>query len=260
VSFPAVFFDRDGTLMEEVNYCADPGLVRLFPGTGDALRRLRARGFLIVIVTNQSGIGRGLLTEAQYHAVQAELIRQLGTAEPAGGPLIAASYFCPDAPPSPSPRRKPEPGMVFEAARDLDIDLTRSWFIGDKSADIECGRRAGCRTILVQTGYGGKEGGEAPAPAPDFIVKDAVAAAEIVARRSGTTGNAYSARRLLFSLVSGGMFSFFSALLGLVKSPSGCLFFFLWFSLLHFVFTPWINGAFHASFVRIGLWRTGSQD
>ena len=78
---PAVFLDRDGTLMEEVHYCADPALVRVFPGTASALRRLAERGYLCVIITNQSGIGRGLLTEAQYHAVQAELLRQLETQE-----------------------------------------------------------------------------------------------------------------------------------------------------------------------------------
>jgi len=174
---PAVFLDRDGTLMEEVHYCADPGLVRLFPGTTEALRRLSARGFLLVIITNQSGIGRGLITPAQYQAVHAELLRQLDTgAENGAPPLIAATYFCPDAPPAPSPRRKPEPGMVLEAARDLGIDLARSWFVGDKAADVGCGQRSGTRTILVQTGYGAKETGVQP----DFLAKDVVAAAGII--------------------------------------------------------------------------------
>ena len=200
---PAVFLDRDGTLMEEVHYCADPALVRLFPGTAEALRRLTERGFLCVIITNQSGIGRGMITEAQYHAVQAELLRQLGTQEEenqklrnsgeekkhATAPslnsqpstlnsLIAATYFCPDAPPTPSPRRKPEPGMALEAARDLGIDLARSWFVGDKAADVECGARAGTRTILVQTGYGSSEA--AKQISPDFVAKEIVAAVEII--------------------------------------------------------------------------------
>ena len=190
MSRPAVFVDRDGTLIEEVHYCADPALVRVFPGTGVALQRLRARGFLIVIVSNQSGIGRGLLTEAQFHAVQAETIRQLeamahgdaaaALSPAASAPLIAATYFCPDAPGTLSTRRKPEPGMVLEAALDLDLDLSRSWFVGDKAADIECGRRAGTRTILVQTGYGGKEEPDSAANAPDFVAADAVAAVEII--------------------------------------------------------------------------------
>jgi D-glycero-D-manno-heptose 1,7-bisphosphate phosphatase len=171
---PAVFLDRDGTLMEEVHYCADPALVRVFPGTSGALRALRERGFLTVIITNQSGIGRGLLSEAQYHAVQEELMRQIDPS------LVSASYFCPDAPPTPSLRRKPEPGMVLEAARELEIDLARSWFIGDKAADIQCGQRAGTRTILVLTGYGSAEAASKSVPAPDFVAKDIVAAAAFI--------------------------------------------------------------------------------
>ena len=182
---PAVFLDRDGTLMEEVHYCADPAKVRLFPGTAAALRRLTKRGYVCVIITNQSGIGRGMFTEAQYQAVQAEVLRQLDAQLPSlnsqpstlnfPAPLIAASYHCPDL--LPSPRRKPEPGMVLEAARDLDLDLARSWFVGDKPADIECGARAGTRTIRVQTGYGAKEKGAVP---PNFIAKDIVAAVGVI--------------------------------------------------------------------------------
>lgn len=148
---PAVFFDRDGTLMEEVGYCADPRDVRIYPGVPLALRDLKSAGFLIFIVTNQSGIGRGYFTEAQYHAVQAQLLSEIGPG------LVDACYFCPDVPGAPSACRKPEPGMVFQAARDFPIDLPRSYFIGDKSADIECGHRAGTRTILVMTGYGAEQ-------------------------------------------------------------------------------------------------------
>lgn len=145
---PAVFFDRDGTLMEEAHYCADPAQVRVYPGVPEALRKLKAAGFHTFIVTNQSGIGRGLFREEQYHATQSELLRQLGEG------AIDASYFCPDAPDAASTRRKPEPAMVFEAAAEYGLDLAQSWFIGDKASDIECGRRAGTRTILVLTGYG----------------------------------------------------------------------------------------------------------
>lgn len=175
--YPAVFLDRDGTLMEEVHYCANPALVRLFPGTAEALGCLVRCGYRCVIVTNQSGIGRGLFAEADYHAVQAELLRQLGAQTPGLPPLISASYHCPDV--LPSPRRKPEPGMVLEAARDLDLDLARSWFVGDKAADIECGSRAGTRTVLVQTGYGGCED-QRLGVSPNFIAKDIVAAASII--------------------------------------------------------------------------------
>jgi D-glycero-D-manno-heptose 1,7-bisphosphate phosphatase len=144
---PAVFFDRDGTLMEEVGYCGDPALVRVFDGAADAVRQLRAAGFRIVVVTNQSGIGRGYFTEADFHAVQAEFLRQLG--EPVDG-----VYFCADAPDDSPSRRKPAPDMLLEAARDLHLDLTRSFMIGDREGDIQAGTRAGCRSILVLTGYG----------------------------------------------------------------------------------------------------------
>ena len=169
----AVFFDRDGTLMEEVHYCGDPARVRVLPGVPEALRKLKEAGLRTFVITNQSGIGRGLITEAQYHAVQEELLRQIGAG------AIDATYFCADSPDAPSPRRKPEPGMVWEAAADYDIDLARSYFIGDKSADIECGRRAGTRTILVLTGYGAQRDSR-----PDFTARDMTEAVEIVLRTS----------------------------------------------------------------------------
>lgn len=167
----AVFLDRDGTLMEEVEYCDDPAKVRVYPGVPEALRRVREAGWHTFIVTNQSGIGRGLMTEAQYRAVQEELLRQLGAG------AIDAVYFCADPPGAPSNRRKPAPGMVLEAAAAYHIDLPRSFLIGDKSADIECGQRAGARTILVLTGYGAQQRCR-----PDFIAKDVAEALAYVLR------------------------------------------------------------------------------
>jgi len=175
----AVFFDRDGTLMEEVFYCGDPAKVKVYPGIPRALRKLQEAGFRRIIITNQSGIGRGLISEAQYRAVEEELLRQ-------SEGEIDASYFCPDAPGVHSRRRKPEPGMVLEAAAEFDIDLGRSYFVGDKAADIECGHRAGVRTILVATGYGAGE-----ECAADFRAADAVDAVEVVLRvdsQKGTGG------------------------------------------------------------------------
>ena len=163
----AVFFDRDGTLMEEVEYCADPALVRVFPGVPEALRRLKGAGFGIFLITNQSGIGRGLFSEQQYLDVHREFLRQAGEAS------IDAVYYCPDAPGVPSLCRKPEPGMVLRAAREHGIDLAASYFVGDKAADIECGRRAGTRTILVLTGYGAAQN-----CSPDFTCRDAVEATQ----------------------------------------------------------------------------------
>ena len=163
----AVFFDRDGTLMEDVHYCGDPALVRVFPGVREALRRLKDAGFAVVIVSNQSGIGRGLITEAQYRAVQEEFLRQAGPGS------VDASYYCPDAPGVPTSCRKPDPGMVLAAAAVHHIDLAASYFVGDKSADIECGHRAGTRTVLVLTGYGREQ-----KCAADFTCQDAVEAVE----------------------------------------------------------------------------------
>jgi D-glycero-D-manno-heptose 1,7-bisphosphate phosphatase len=166
---PAVFFDRDGTLMEDTGYCGDPHLVRLYAGVPEALRRLKDAGYRTFVISNQSGIGRGIITEAQYRAVADEFLRQLGAE------LIDATYYCADAPGALSTRRKPEPGMVLEAAAEHDIDLARSYLIGDKCADVECGQRAGARTILVLTGYGAQQDCN-----PDFTAVDVVAAVQIV--------------------------------------------------------------------------------
>ena len=169
-SWPAVFLDRDGTLMRDVDYCGDPREVEVFPDAAEALRRLKESGYKLIVITNQSGIGRGYFTEAEYRAVESEFVRQLGDG------LIDASYHSPDLPTSNSIRRKPGPGMIFEAQRDHCIDLRRSFLVGDKTSDIGCGRNAGVRTILVQTGYGA---GEANSGA-DWIARDIAHAAEII--------------------------------------------------------------------------------
>ena len=164
-----IFLDRDGTLMEEVHYCGDPAQVRVYPGVPEALRRLKDANFRTFIITNQSGIGRGLFTEEQYQAVHRELLRQLGPG------LIDRTYYCPDPPQVPSTRRKPAPGMVWEAAAEYGVDLSGSYLIGDKAADMECAVRAGTRGILVLTGYGAEQTCSA-----DFRAKDLTEAVEIV--------------------------------------------------------------------------------
>jgi D-glycero-D-manno-heptose 1,7-bisphosphate phosphatase len=142
----AVFIDRDGTIMEDTDYCSDPNDVRIFPGVVEALGRLKSRGFKLIIITNQSGIGRGLFTLDQYRVVESEVLRQLGKG------LVDATYYCPDAPGQDSKCRKPAPGMVVKAARDHQIDLSRSFLIGDKEIDVECAHNAGVRAIRVRTG------------------------------------------------------------------------------------------------------------
>ena len=173
-SWPAVFLDRDGTLMRDVDYCGDPGKVEVFPEAGSALRRLKEKGYKLIVITNQSGIGRGYFTDEDYRAVESEFERQLGKG------VIDASYYCPDLPTSNSIRRKPGPGMIFEAQRDHRIDLRRSFFVGDKASDIGCGQNAGVRTILVETGYGASEKN----CRPDWIAKDIVEAVGIILKEA----------------------------------------------------------------------------
>ncbi|HEY3901344.1 MAG TPA: HAD family hydrolase [Chthoniobacter sp.] len=166
----AVFLDRDGTLMEEAHYCSHPDQVRIIPGVPEALRELKKAGYRLVVITNQSGIGRNYYTLADYEAVQARFLQLLGEE------LIDATYFCPEAPEMASPRRKPATGMVVEAQRDLGIDLARSWFIGDKAVDVQCGHNAGTKSILVLTGHGSKE----DTAGAEFVAKDFAAAARFI--------------------------------------------------------------------------------
>lgn len=173
-SAAAVFLDRDGTIMREVSYCADPKQVEIFPGVPEALQRLRAHGFKLIVITNQSGIGRGYFSEQQYRLVEAEVARAILPA------TLDATYFCPDDPAHATARRKPAPGMILEAQRDHHLNLARSFFIGDKAIDVECGRNAGLRTILVQTGYGAQE----TAAKPDWIARDFSAAAGIILKQT----------------------------------------------------------------------------
>lgn len=133
--------------MDEVNFCRDPADVRAIPGAVDRLRRLRGAGWATVIITNQSGIGRGIIMPEQYEAVHAELLRQIDG-------QIDGAFFCTDVPPNLTRRRKPDIGMVEEAVEAFGIDLARSYFIGDKRMDVECGHRAGMPSILVRTGHG----------------------------------------------------------------------------------------------------------
>jgi D-glycero-D-manno-heptose 1,7-bisphosphate phosphatase len=168
--FAAVFIDRDGTIIEDADYCSHPRQVKVFPGVPEALRRLKSKEFKLIVITNQSGIGRGFFTVDEYRSVESEVSRQLGHG------LIDATYFCPDVPGQNSSHRKPSPGMILQAKQEHQIDLTRSFFIGDKEIDVECGRNAGLRTIRVQTGFDR----DISSSAADWTAKDLPAAAEII--------------------------------------------------------------------------------
>jgi D-glycero-D-manno-heptose 1,7-bisphosphate phosphatase len=167
---PAVFVDRDGTIMHDADYCSRSDQVRVFDGAAAALRRLKDAGYKIIVITNQSGLGRGFFTEQDYRAVEAEVRRQLGNG------LIDATYFCPDVPGQPSQCRKPAPGMVLQAAREQDVDLSRSFLIGDKEIDAECARNAGVRAIRVRTGFDKATDGSRA----EWVAEDLPAAAEII--------------------------------------------------------------------------------
>lgn len=149
----AVFVDRDKTLMEDPGYISDPQAVKLLPGVELAIKSLNQAGYKVIVVTNQSGVARGLLTEQTLEEIHAELRRQLH----AKGVHLDGIYYCPYHPEGTveqyaqdSPLRKPKPGMLLKAAEELDIDLKASWMVGDSARDVEAGMRAGCRTIRVR--------------------------------------------------------------------------------------------------------------
>jgi D-glycero-D-manno-heptose 1,7-bisphosphate phosphatase len=137
--------------MVDPGYPSNPEQVELLPGVKEGLTLLRPAGFKLVIVTNQSGIGRGFITETDFRAVQARLEALLGQDQ------ITATYFCPDHPDTASDRRKPAPGMLLEAARDLHLNLAESFMIGDKESDIAAGLNAGVKTAVWITEAATKE-------------------------------------------------------------------------------------------------------
>ncbi|MFB3882101.1 MAG: D-glycero-beta-D-manno-heptose 1,7-bisphosphate 7-phosphatase [Armatimonadota bacterium] len=192
----AVFLDRDGTIIREANYLRSPEQVRLLPGAATAVRRLNEAGFVVVLVTNQSGIARGLLTEADLALTNEVLEQRLARK----GALLDAVYFCPHHPEVGPPQyrrrcdcRKPAPGMLLCAAKDLGLDLKRSFIVGDNASDMGAGRAAGCRTVLVRTGYGRETetGGGADA---DHVADDLAGAAEWILGSSGEPGAAPRSR------------------------------------------------------------------
>jgi D-glycero-D-manno-heptose 1,7-bisphosphate phosphatase len=140
----AVFLDRDGTLIDDVGYIAEPSRVRLLPGAAGSLRALRAEGFRLVLVSNQSGIGRGLISGDQAQAVHRRFVEEF---ERRGVRLDAVRY-CPHSPDDGCSCRKPAPGLLLDAARELELELGKSFMVGNAATDVEAGRSAGCRTIL----------------------------------------------------------------------------------------------------------------
>lgn len=170
----AVFLDRDGTLNVERYYLHDPEALEIIPGTGPALRRLIDAGFELIIITNQSGIGRGYYTESDMHAVNDKLAAELAV----DGVEFLKVYYAPEARDQDSPGRKPSPKFLHDAAKEFDIDLEGSFMVGDKIADLECGWNAGVKkSILVRTGYGAELEKAEPAAVVGAAIVDDVAGA-----------------------------------------------------------------------------------
>ena len=185
---PAVFLDRDGTLLEEAGYLDRIERLVFFPYGIDAVRLFNRAGFAVVIITNQSGVGRGMYEEAFVGRVH-EVMRERMAA---GGARIDAFYYCPHHPTAEIERyrrdcdcRKPGAGMLRQAAADLDLDLARSFTVGDKWTDVQAGTAAGARGILVRTGYGrSSELAPRPGVEPAAIVDDLVSAAAWIFRHA----------------------------------------------------------------------------
>ncbi len=177
----AVFFDRDGTLIEDPGYLSHADQVKLLDGVAEALKELSLLGYKTVVVTNQSGVARGIVSEEMLGRVHERLQELLALK----GAALDGIYYCPYHPEGVVPKyrrdsnwRKPEPGMLLAAAEEMDLDLTQSWMIGDSGRDIEAGRRAGCRTILVRpdsTGHEASDDGK-----PDYVAVNIREAANMI--------------------------------------------------------------------------------
>ncbi|HOQ04782.1 MAG TPA: HAD-IIIA family hydrolase [Anaerohalosphaeraceae bacterium] len=178
----AVFLDRDKTLIEDPGYINHPSQVRLLPGVAQALIQLKKMGYLLVVVSNQSGVARGLVTEEALQQIHHQLKKLLADE----GAYLDAIYYCPFHPEGVIPKyrcesdlRKPNPGMLLKAAQDLSIDLSRSWMIGDSFRDIEAGIRAGCKTILIESPVRRLQPGPSD-PVPDRKVASLREAANLI--------------------------------------------------------------------------------
>ena len=172
-----VILDRDGTILVERHYLSDPRQVELIVGAAEGLRQLQAMGLGLVVVTNQSAIGRGLFDQARLDQIH----QRMGQLLEAAGVRLDGIYYCPHRPDEGCACRKPAPGLLELAARELHVELSRSFVIGDKACDLDVGREVGATTLLVRTGYGADVARD-PSVKPDYIVDDLVDAASVIRR------------------------------------------------------------------------------
>lgn len=182
----AIFLDRDGTLVHPRHYPARPEDLEIYEGVGDRLRLLAGAGFRLVVITNQSGIARGYFTAADLHLMHDHLRGELARE----GVVIDGFYHCPHHVDGVVPElaiececRKPQPGLILQAAHDLTIDASKSWMLGDILDDVQAGNRARCRTVLVDLGTEGAP--DEPERRPDFVARDTLHALDIVAAIEG---------------------------------------------------------------------------
>jgi D-glycero-D-manno-heptose 1,7-bisphosphate phosphatase len=184
---PAVFLDRDGTINREVNYLRRPQDVEILPGAAEAILRLNAAGFWVVVISNQSGLARGYFDEGDLALVQLEINRRLK----AIGARVDAWYFCPHHPEGvvedlalACECRKPGIGLIRQAAAEIALTLEGSFMVGDRLLDVACGRRAGLTSILVQSGHDDWPP-EDPEQEPHFVAPDLAAAVDWILGRGG---------------------------------------------------------------------------
>ena len=174
---PAVFLDRDGTINEHIVYLSEPDKFKEIPGAFAAIKRLRDLGFRIIVVTNQPGIGLGYFTKEDFYAVTREMMRQATAA----GTAFDKIFFCPHSKADGCACRKPGTYFLEQAARDLNVDLAKSYVIGDMTGDVQLGVNGGCTSILLKTGRGGDDGFFSSAP--HYVAHDFADAAEWIAKR-----------------------------------------------------------------------------
>jgi D-glycero-D-manno-heptose 1,7-bisphosphate phosphatase len=178
-----VLLDRDGTIIVEKHYLSDPEAVELIEGAAEGLRRLRAMGLGLAIVTNQSAIGRGYFDRDRLGEIHARLLELLG----AEGIAIDGIFFCPHTPDDACACRKPRPGLIEQAAAALDFTPSQSFVVGDMKSDVELGRGVGATTLLVRSGYGARTESEAAA-SPDHVVDGLDEAASVIERALRASG------------------------------------------------------------------------
>jgi rfaE bifunctional protein nucleotidyltransferase chain/domain len=175
-SSPAVFVDRDGTVNEDILYLHEPDQMKILPNAVEGIKKMQDMGYRIIIVTNQAGIGLGYFSKEDFYRVNSKMLRELSSA----GISVSRICFCPHGKEEGCECRKPGIALITRACSDLNLDMSRSYFIGDQTSDIEAGRRAGLKTILMRTGFGGSD--KQFDVKPDYVADDLLDAADYILR------------------------------------------------------------------------------